>query len=73
VTTTVESDDDDDDFRRVYELLNDLVTEIDRIRKRHVAVIAGPELITLTAIVGEEGNLDRNVHRLERQLRSHVT
>jgi hypothetical protein len=68
----VTTEENDDGFRRVYELLSDLVTEIDRIRKRHVSVLAGPELVTLTAIVGEEDNLDRDVHRLERQLRSHV-
>jgi len=65
-------DDDDDGFRRVYELLGRLVAEINDIRRRHATLIAGPELITLTAIVGEEDNLDRDVHRLEKQLRSHV-
>lgn len=64
-------EDSDESFRRVYDLLAQLVTAIDDVRRTHVGVVSGPELITLTAIVGEERDLDRDVHRLERQLRSH--
>lgn len=67
--TTEEND--DDGFRRVYELLGSLVDAVNEIRKRHAMVLAGPELITLVAIENEESDLGRDVHLLERQLRSH--
>jgi len=62
---------DGDGFREVYDLLGKLVTAIERVRKNHALVVAGPELVTLVAIEGDERNLEWDVHRLERQIRAH--
>lgn len=61
----------DESFREIYDLLAKLIAAVDNVRRAHACVVSGPELITLTAIVGEEADLSRDVHRLERQLRSH--
>lgn len=65
------NDESDESFRRVYDLLAELTAAVDHVRRVHAGVVSGPELITLTAIVGEEAVLDANVHRLEKQVRAH--
>lgn len=65
------TEENDDGFRRVYELLDSLVSAVSDLRRRHAMVLAGPEVVTLVAIETEESDLERDLHRLERQVRSH--
>lgn len=64
-------DESDESFREVYDLLAKLVEAVDNVRRTHAGVVSGPELVTLTAIVGDERALDNDVRRLEKQLRVH--
>ena len=67
------AEESDDGFRRVYEVLSNLVDAVNEVRRRHAMVIAGPEVVTLVAIENEESDLERDLHRLERQVRSHLS
>lgn len=60
-----------DRFRRIYNYLNSIATEVSEIRRTYIMIMSGPDLNTVIDIEDDERDLDRDLHRLEKLIKMH--